>query len=113
MQGVQRLSKILPDSGPDDVCDGLVPTDAGPQAVDFQAQKGFDSHANMVPLGFRFPRLALLHTAALLQSPVIVLYAPSLVLQSVLFLRGHAKPLVAQCSTSPFGESVRNTLTNP
>ena len=107
------MNKILPNSGPDDVCDGLVPTDAGPQAVAIQAQKGLDGHANMVPLGFCFPRLALLHTAALLQSPVIVLYAPSLVLRASCSCGVMAKSLVAQCSTSPFGESVRNALINP
>ncbi len=81
----------MADSGAGNASHGLIPTDAGAQAVNFQAREGLYRHPDVAPLGLGLPRLAPLHAAALLQSPVTALYAPGLVLQRLLLLRRHAQ----------------------
>ena len=85
------MSQIMPDSGTDNAGRGLVPTDAGAQALNFQAHEGLYRHPDVTPLRLSLPRLALLHPATLLQPPVVLLYPPSLAFQLLLLLRGHSR----------------------
>ena len=98
----------MPDSGADNADHGLVPTDAGEQTVNFQTPEGLYRHPDMAPLGLSLPRLAPLHAATLLQSPVITLNAPSPVFQRPLFLRGHSQVIGDPMLHVSVWESVRN-----
>ena len=81
----------MADSGADKASDDLIQTDAGTQALNFQAHESLDRHPDVATLGLGLPRLAPFHAAALLQPPVIGLYASGLILQRLLLLRRHAR----------------------
>ena len=57
--------------------------------MDRQVQNGLDRHADMAPLGFRLPYLALACPAALHRSPVAPLYTLGPALQRLLLFRAH------------------------
>lgn len=69
MQKVRRVSQIGWDGFARELLFALVPAAAGAQALGFEAQKGPQSAADVVALGFLYP-------AALLQAPVVLLDAP-------------------------------------
>ena len=85
------MSEILSNGRPDDVRFGLVPTYAGSQAVDFQAQKGLEGQQNMMLLGLRFSGWRFLHATTLLDTTMVDFDAPSLLFQHFPLLRRHGQ----------------------
>lgn len=66
-----------------------VPTNPVPWAKDRQVQNGLDRHADMAPLRFRLPYLALACPAALHRPPVAPLFTPCPAIQRLLLFRAH------------------------
>ena len=84
------MREIMADSGADNVRHGLITTDAEAQTLNLQAYEGLYRHPDVASLAFGLPRLAPLHSEALLQSPIMAFYAPGPPYQFFLLIREHA-----------------------